>query len=86
MAGARVYDDSSFVTYAGAMKAAVRAMIATGKPVGMLGWRGHHAQMITGYYGLVGNPFARNATGAIPQRLLGRRLLSQRPVAQVKVP
>ena len=63
LAGSRVYDDASFPTYAGAMKAAVRAMIATGKPVGMLGWRGHHAQMITGYYGLVGNPFARNAAG-----------------------
>ena len=45
------------------MKAAVRALVATGKPVGMLGWRGAHAQMITGYYGLVGNPFAKDATG-----------------------
>ena len=29
----------------------------------MLGWRGAHAQMITGYNGLVGNPFAQDATG-----------------------
>ena len=63
VAGARVYDDFSFSSYSSAMKAAVRALVATGKPVGMLGWRGAHAQMITGYYGLVGNPFAQDATG-----------------------
>jgi hypothetical protein len=63
VAGARVYDDFSYSSYSGAMKAAVRALVATGKPVGMLGWRGAHAQMITGYYGLVGNPFAKDATG-----------------------
>lgn len=63
VAGSRVYDDVSFTTFDGAMKAAVRALVVTGKPVGMLGWRGAHAQMVTGYYGLVGNPFARNATG-----------------------
>ena len=63
VAGARVYDDFSYSSYSGAMKSAVRALVATGKPVGMLGWRGAHAQMITGYYGLVGNPFAKDATG-----------------------
>ena len=63
VAGARVYDDFSYSSYSSAMKAAVRALVATGKPVGMLGWRGAHAQMITGYYGLVGNPFAQDATG-----------------------
>jgi hypothetical protein len=62
-AGSRVYDDRAYPSYAGAMKAAVRAMIATGKPVGLLGWRGAHAQMVTGYYGLVGNPFKRDAFG-----------------------
>ena len=62
-AGARVYDDASYGTYAGAMRATVRALIKTGKPVGVLGWRGAHAQMITGYYGLVGDPFARDAAG-----------------------
>jgi hypothetical protein len=62
-AGSRVYDDRAYKTYAGAMKAAVRAMIKTGKPVGMLGWRGRHAQMLTGYYGLKGDPFAKDATG-----------------------
>jgi hypothetical protein len=63
IAGARVYDDFSYSSYSSAMKAAVRALVATGKPVGLLGWRGAHAQMITGYYGLVGNPFAQDATG-----------------------
>ena len=62
-AGSRIYDDFSFASYDGAMKAAVRALAATGKPVGMLGWRGRHAQVVTGYYGLVGNPFAKDATG-----------------------
>ena len=64
LAGARVYDDFAYSSYAGAMKAAVRALLATRKPVGVLGRRGEHAQMITGYYGLIGNPFARDATGA----------------------
>jgi hypothetical protein len=63
VSGSRVYDDFSYSSYSSAMKAAVRALVATGKPVGMLGWRGAHAQMITGYYGLVGNPFAQDAAG-----------------------
>lgn len=63
IAGARVYDDYSYPSFGGAMKAAVRAMILTGKPVGLLGWRGSHAQMVTGYYGLAGNPFVKDSTG-----------------------
>ena len=63
LAGSRVYEDVAYSTYNAAMQATVRALAATGKPVGMLGWRGRHAQMITGYYGLVGDPFARNAVG-----------------------
>ena len=63
MAGSRVYDDVSFGTFGGAMKAAVRALIATGKPIGVLGWGGAHAQMITGYWGLVGDPFAKDPDG-----------------------
>jgi hypothetical protein len=59
----RVYDDVSYPTYAAAIKAAVRAIIVTNKPAGMMGWRGHHAQIITGYYGLVGDPFAKDAIG-----------------------
>jgi hypothetical protein len=60
----RVYEDVSYTSFDTAMKAAVRALVATGKTVGLLGWRGGHAQMITGYYGLVGDPFARDAAGA----------------------
>jgi hypothetical protein len=63
LAGARIYDDYSYSSFDGAMKAAVRGLVATGKPVGLLGWRGAHAQMITGYYGLVGNPFAKDVAG-----------------------
>jgi hypothetical protein len=63
VAGSRVYDDLPYNSFAGAMKAAVRALILTHKPVGMLGWRGAHAQMITGYYGLQGDPFAKDASG-----------------------
>lgn len=63
-AGNRVYDDYAFATYESAMKSAVRALIRTRKPVGMLGWRGRHAQMITGYYGLNGDPFAKDGAGA----------------------
>lgn len=63
LAGSRVYDDFAYGSFDLAMKVAVRAMILTGKPVGLLGWRGTHAQMVTGYYGLVGDPFARDAAG-----------------------
>jgi hypothetical protein len=47
------------------MRAAVRALIRTRKPVGLLGWGGRHAQMLTGYYGLRGDPFARNPDGTL---------------------
>ena len=63
LAGSRIYEDAAYGTYAGAMRATVRALVATGKPVGLVGWRGRHAQMITGYYGLVGDPFATDAAG-----------------------
>jgi hypothetical protein len=63
-AGKRVYEDYAFTSYSAATKAAVRAMIKTRKPVGMIGWAGRHAQMITGYYGLSGDPFARTASGS----------------------
>ena len=61
--GSRVYDDVSYSSFDRAMKDAVRAMVTTRKPVGLLGWRGAHAQMVTGYYGLIGNPFAKDAAG-----------------------
>jgi hypothetical protein len=59
----RIYDDRAFGTYDGAIKAAVRALIRYRKPVGIVAWAGRHAQMITGYDGLVGDPFAKNANG-----------------------
>jgi hypothetical protein len=66
--GARVYEDVAYRTFDSAVKDAVRAMILTGKPVGMLAWRGGHAQLITGYYGLRGDPFARNSRGGYTNR------------------
>jgi len=61
--GSRVYEDYSFTSYSSAMKAAVRAMISTRKPVAMAAWAGRHAVLVTGYYGLSGDPFARNSAG-----------------------
>ncbi len=60
---ARIYEDYAFGTYARAMKAAVRSMIRYRKPVGIAAWRGTHAHMLTGYEGLVGDPFAVDAAG-----------------------
>ncbi|HEY5629275.1 MAG TPA: hypothetical protein VIR16_07165, partial [Candidatus Limnocylindrales bacterium] len=54
-----VYKDVRYSTYSDAIHAAVRQLVLTRKPVGILGWAGHHAQMLTGYYGLRGNPLAR---------------------------
>lgn len=62
-AGYRVYDDISFSTFDGAVKRAVRAMAQTRKPVAILAWAGKHMQMLVGYYGLVGDPFARDSLG-----------------------
>jgi hypothetical protein len=59
----RVYDDVAFPSYSSAIKAAVRAIASTRKPVGLLSWAGHHAQVITGYFGLVGDPFATDTNG-----------------------
>jgi hypothetical protein len=62
-AGNRVYEDYAFSSYDGAVKHAVRAMIRYRKPVGVLAWAGKHAQMIVGFYGLSGDPFARDSAG-----------------------
>jgi len=62
-AGYRVYDDRAYGTYENAVRSAIRQMVWTKKPVGLLGWRGGHSQIMTGYYGLRGNPFARDSTG-----------------------
>src|SRR2546423_8305546 len=60
-AGYRIYEDLSFSTYDGAVKRAVRALVQTHKPVAILAWAGRHMQMMVGYYGLVGDPFARDS-------------------------
>ena len=62
-AGYRIYEDLSFSTYDGAVKRAVRALVQTHKPVAILAWAGRHMQMMVGYYGLVGDPFARDSLG-----------------------
>ncbi|HET9344932.1 MAG TPA: hypothetical protein VFO05_04445 [Candidatus Limnocylindrales bacterium] len=61
--GSRVYDDFAYSSYARAVKNAVRQLIRTRKPVGILAWGGRHAQFITGYDGLSGNPFAKDGRG-----------------------
>ncbi len=60
----RVYDDVSFSSCDYAVKAAVRSMIRYRKPVAILAWAGQHAQMLTGYYGLVGDPLRAARTGS----------------------
>ena len=62
-AGQRAYDDFAFGSYHDAVKAAVRAMARYRKPVAILAWRGRHAQMLTGYYGLSGDPYATSPDG-----------------------
>ena len=59
----RIYDDFSYTSYAKAVKNAIRQLIRTRKPVGILAWGGRHAQFITGYDGLSGNPFAKDGNG-----------------------
>jgi len=60
----RIYDDYAYTSYARAVKTAVRQLIRTRKPVGILAWGGRHAQLLTGYDGLKGDPFARTETGS----------------------
>jgi hypothetical protein len=45
----RVYDDLEYTTYDAAVHAAVQAIARYGMPVGILGWAGKHAQLMTGY-------------------------------------
>jgi hypothetical protein len=63
VAGSRVYEDRAHATFDGSMKNAIRALIRHRKPVGIVAWAGRHAQMVTGYDGLVGDPFAKDAQG-----------------------
>ena len=44
-----VYDDLEFSSYDRAVHAAVRAIAQYGMPVGIVGWAGRHAQVMTGY-------------------------------------
>jgi hypothetical protein len=44
-----VYSDRAYSTFSGAVRAAVRAIARRGMPVGILGWAGGHAQVMTGY-------------------------------------
>jgi len=45
----RMYDDLEYTTYDGAVHAAIRAIARYRMPVGILGWAGGHAQVMTGY-------------------------------------
>ena len=45
----RVYDDRAYRSFDGAVRAAVKAIARRSMPVGILGWAGGHAQVITGY-------------------------------------
>ena len=46
---AGVYVDSAYTSFAAAARQTVHSLATTGKPVGILGWFGRHAQYITGY-------------------------------------
>jgi hypothetical protein len=46
---AGVYRDSSYDSFDAAARATVLSIARTGKPVGILGWGGGHAQYVTGY-------------------------------------
>jgi hypothetical protein len=52
--GSRHYEDLSYGSYEAAIRAAVVAIARENQPVGILGWAGGHAQIMTGYevYGL----------------------------------
>jgi hypothetical protein len=45
----RHYEDLAYSSYASAVKAAVVAIATENQPVGILGWAGGHAQIMTGY-------------------------------------
>jgi hypothetical protein len=51
-----VYQDRAYRGFTGAVKAAVRAIARYGMPVGILGWAGGHAQVMTGYVVTGENP------------------------------
>ncbi len=55
-----VYQDRAYRGFKGAVKAAVRAIARFGMPVGILGWAGGHAQVMTGYVVTGQNPAVSN--------------------------
>jgi hypothetical protein len=67
---AGVYVDTAYGSFDAAAKAAVSAIARTGKPVGILGWAGGHAQFITGYTVTGADP----ATGSTAFTVVGVRL------------
>jgi hypothetical protein len=56
----RVYDDLQYTSSGAALKAAVRALARFNKPVGILGWAGKHAQVMSGYVVSGENPAVSN--------------------------
>ena len=56
-----VYEDRAYGSFGSAVKAAVKAIARYGMPVGMLGWAGGHAQVITGYVVAGANPAVSDA-------------------------
>lgn len=57
----RVYDDLQYTSYSTAVRAAVKAIARFGKPVGIVGWAGRHAQVMTGYVVEGENPATSDA-------------------------
>jgi hypothetical protein len=55
-----VYQDRAYRGFKGAVKAAVRAIARFRMPVGILGWAGGHAQVMTGYVVTGENPAISN--------------------------
>ena len=56
----RVYDDRAYGTFDRAVKSAVRAIARRSMPVGILGWAGGHAQVMTGYVVTGADPAVSN--------------------------
>ena len=54
--GAKVYQDQAFGSFDAAVKATVLGVALYRKPVGILGWAGDHAQIVTGYKVQGGDP------------------------------
>jgi hypothetical protein len=65
--GADVWRDMSFTSFDEAARATVRAIALYRKPVGILGWAGDHAQIVTGYRVSDEDP----RTGATEFKILG---------------